>query len=240
MSSDVTSNNGTAVGYNASSSASAAAVGYNSTASGSGALSIGPNSQSSGAESIALGQNAVGDGSKSISIGRECDSQGFGHTICMGFRADAEATGQVIIGNSSVPYTDFYLGGILRHSMIPPADINLQPSRRPATGNGDKNGADFNIKTGTSSGIGEGGSFRVYTAETGTVATNAENSTHNLMIHATSSKELVMTANTIATADVSLHAGSVSFYLDETGNNLVVKTKYSDGITIKTGTIPLL
>ena len=42
-----------------------------------------------------------------------------------------------------------------------------------------------------------------------------------------------------ATADASLGASTMSFWLNEAGNALTVKVKYADGTTIKSGTIAL-
>ena len=42
-----------------------------------------------------------------------------------------------------------------------------------------------------------------------------------------------------AIADADLVAGQISFYLDEGGNTLTVKAKYSSG-TVKTGTVALV
>lgn len=43
-----------------------------------------------------------------------------------------------------------------------------------------------------------------------------------------------------APTDAHLAAGQISFYLDETGHNLIVRAKYADGTTLKTATIPLV
>lgn len=43
-----------------------------------------------------------------------------------------------------------------------------------------------------------------------------------------------------ATTDAELGAGDVSFYLDEAGNNLKVRVRYSNGTTLKTATIALV
>jgi hypothetical protein len=52
-------------------------------------------------------------------------------------------------------------------------------------------------------------------------------------------KKLVMGAPNAAPADAELVNGQIQFYLDQTGNTLVVKAKYSDG-TVKTGTLALV
>lgn len=42
-----------------------------------------------------------------------------------------------------------------------------------------------------------------------------------------------------APTDGDLQAGEITFYLDESGNNLIVRVKYSDGTTLKSGTVAL-
>jgi len=42
-----------------------------------------------------------------------------------------------------------------------------------------------------------------------------------------------------ALGDSPLEASTIHFYLDESGHNLMVKVKYADGTTIKTGSIAL-
>jgi len=49
-------------------------------------------------------------------------------------------------------------------------------------------------------------------------------------------REVILGAQNAAPLDADLSNGSVSFYLDESGNNLMVKAKYSGG-TVKTGTV---
>lgn len=49
----------------------------------------------------------------------------------------------------------------------------------------------------------------------------------------------VFAAPNSAVADADLQASSLSFYLNEAGNTVVVKAKYADGTTIKTGTIAI-
>jgi hypothetical protein len=43
-----------------------------------------------------------------------------------------------------------------------------------------------------------------------------------------------------APTDAHLAASQISFYLDESGNNLKVRVKYADGTTLKTGTVALV
>lgn len=51
---------------------------------------------------------------------------------------------------------------------------------------------------------------------------------------------VVMGTPNSAIADAKLDASQASFYLNEAGNLLVVKVKYADGTTVKTGTIALV
>lgn len=50
----------------------------------------------------------------------------------------------------------------------------------------------------------------------------------------------IQKAPTTIVADGTLAANDITFYLDEAGNNLMVKAKYSDGSTVKSGTIALV
>lgn len=51
---------------------------------------------------------------------------------------------------------------------------------------------------------------------------------------------VIQRAINAAITDGSLSASEMSTYIDETGNNLIIKVKYSDGTTVKTATIPLV
>jgi len=50
--------------------------------------------------------------------------------------------------------------------------------------------------------------------------------------------DTILKVDTSAEADASLKNKEVNIWLDETGNNLVFKVKFSDG-TIKSGTVAL-
>jgi hypothetical protein len=58
-----------------------------------------------------------------------------------------------------------------------------------------------------------------------------------IRIHEATSAWVVQSAPASAPADATLIASSASFYLDESGHNCMVKVKYADGTTIKTGTV---
>ena len=51
---------------------------------------------------------------------------------------------------------------------------------------------------------------------------------------------VILGAKNTAPTDANLMAGSISFYLDETGHNLKVRVKYADGATLKTGTLAVV
>ena len=53
-------------------------------------------------------------------------------------------------------------------------------------------------------------------------------------------KYVMLSTPNSAPVDADLNAASVEFYLDEAGNNLKVRVKYTDGVTLKTGTIALV
>ena len=53
-------------------------------------------------------------------------------------------------------------------------------------------------------------------------------------------KRLFAGVPTTAAADADLIASQVTFYLNEAANTLTIKVKYSDGSTVKTGTVALV
>lgn len=50
---------------------------------------------------------------------------------------------------------------------------------------------------------------------------------------------LISSTPASAPTDANLLNGSISFYLDESGHNLMVRVKYADGTTLKTGTLAI-
>ena len=54
-----------------------------------------------------------------------------------------------------------------------------------------------------------------------------------------SDKTFHQPAAAAAPTDAKMQASQITFYLDETGHNLKVRVKYSDGTTLKTGTVTL-
>src|SRR5207245_11673956 len=71
--------------------------------------------------------------------------------------------------------------------------------------------------------------------ETGNVGVG--NSSPNFVLH-TSGAAVALGAPSSAPTDANLNNSNISFWLDETGNNLKVRVKYSSG-TLKTATIAL-
>ncbi len=51
---------------------------------------------------------------------------------------------------------------------------------------------------------------------------------------------LIVSAPNSAPNDANLSATQISFYMDESGNNLKVRVRYSNGTTLKTGTLALV
>jgi len=71
--------------------------------------------------------------------------------------------------------------------------------------------------------------------ETGNVGVG--NSSPNFVLH-TSGAAVALGAPSSAPTDANLNNSNISFWLDETGNNLKVRVKYNSG-TLKTATIAL-
>ena len=58
-----------------------------------------------------------------------------------------------------------------------------------------------------------------------------------IRVHEDTSCWIVQRTPATAAADATLIASSTSFYLDESSSNLMVKVKYADGSTVKSGTV---
>jgi hypothetical protein len=198
-------------------------AGYNSDLTGAFSVVYGGESSCSGVESIVLGTYATTTHNDCLVVGHEGNS---GQNNSANF------------GGAGAMYHTFYLGQGFRKGNTNTTDLTIQVSKNSAAGT-DINGSDLVMKTGTASGAGEGGSFRIEVADGSGVSGTTENETFNLMYKATSAQENIFTAKDNPTADASLHNGSMSAYLDESGNNLVFKVKYSNG-TVKTGTVALV
>lgn len=228
-------NNAICIGRSSSAGASGLAVGRNSTCAGSNSLAVGYSASASGSNAVSIGFGTITDQQYSIAIGSDADIQTYqGINISAGGRLSK--SNQAIIGGATLHISELVVGYGANNNSGSMADVNITTTS-PITGT-DLSGADLILLGSGRTGAGTGGDVKIQTVAAGTTGTT-QSKTGADMFKATSSGEIVLNAEDAATADASLWANSLSFYLDETGNTVTVKAKYADGTTIKTGTIAL-
>lgn len=230
----------TAVGYNADSSGSAStAIGYSSTASGASSFAMGFESVSSGASCFAMGTRAVADGDNSTVFGANSETNTFTGCFVVGVNSHARANNQAVLGSTTSPFLDFYLGSgsSVSSSTLANFPVFLQSSR-PNSTQTNANGSDLTFCGSGSTGTGTGGFLALGVVPVGAVSGTTEITTRKILLKMNSAEEIVIDARDVATADASLWTNSTSTYLDEANNNIVIKSKDS-GDVVRTTHLPM-
>jgi hypothetical protein len=258
LSSDSGNTKAAGLGYGASPRAQGAvALGYSAVADGTNSTAVGRSANAATTSSFALGylamattstgnmavgSQATSTGTDSIAFGRSSTASG-SYSLTMGYSNTSSHNNSIVFGNN---YSSFAANQIIFGSVYDvwvgrgqtSATATAYPARFHTTGGSgtDIAGAEMSFRSGISTGSAEGGSMTFYTTPAGTTGSSANTSTKHMEIRGNG--EIIMNAENAATADGDLWNNSISFYLDETGNTLTVKAKYSSG-TVKTGTIAL-
>jgi len=212
-------------------------IGYLSLANGSGSVSIGKSAKSYGLKSVGIGNGAYASGSYAFALGANTFTNNMAYAVCLGANARADTTHSFNLGGAGGEVNFIFLGEGEKQQFGAHNDVTIRPTR--PYNKTDIPGGDLILLGAGSTGTAVGSSVKIQT-QTGTSATGStENTTWEDMFEARGDGEIILNAEDSATADGSLWANSLSFYLDESGNTVTVKAKYADGSTIKTGTIAL-
>ncbi len=202
-------------------------------------MAIGYTASASATQTAAVGYAALASGNSSTTIGTYSNTNNQAYAICIGNSSNARTANSVNIGSAQAPARHMFLG--MSEYYGGHQSLHVDSSIRPTRPQGltNANGGGLNIMGAGSTGTGLGGSVRLQTVNTVSASGSTTNTTWATILEANAASEVIMYAKDAATADASLWANSLSFYLDETGNTVTVKAKYADGTTIKTGTISL-
>lgn len=122
---------------------------------------IGASASSTGASAIVIGASAIG-ARDSVTIGYQANAAGFFPVVTIGEGATATANNQCVIGGTTYPITDFYLGrGVVDAS---PSSITIN-----ANGGSGSNiaGGQLSLSGGRGTGTGLGGPVVLRTAPAG-------------------------------------------------------------------------
>lgn len=234
----VTGTNGIAIGSGSASAAGASAAGADG-------IAIGRTSTATIADAVAIGRSAnVGTNvPMGIAIGLSANANGLDSDIAIGsFSRNTSGAGGVAIGGGdaatrgattsnygAVAIGGAYSGnngavasGLSAIAIGGSGDISSRPGPTATTDDAIAIGRGANATHINATALGQG------------VATTATNQV-NL-----GTKRLFAGVPTTAPADANLIAGQVSFWVDEAANTLTVKVKYSNGTTVKSGTVALV
>lgn len=204
------------------------AAGVNSHATGQSAVSIGEGSEATGKAGVAIGgkadtgTGAAADGDYSVAIGSDAVVVNDYSTV---------VGAQVRSGDSGTDGT----GSVLIGTYV----IGQTASHRFAIGIGGHLGAGVGTLVEADRAIAVGYEARGSHADAAALGTSAQTTNSHQIQLGTAADRTIMGAPNSAIADADLTNGQISFYLDETGNTLTVKAKYSTG-AVKTGTIALV
>jgi len=218
----------------------AVAIGRTASATGVGGIAIGGAADSQNTRSVAIGVTAQGQTADAVAIGSNVVSNTGTNTIAIGSGADstraARATGlgAIAIGSSS--------GGGVAGAIASGAN-SIAIGGGNAVSTGPLASAQFGIAIGilsqatASQGVAIGSGAIAGHANAIAIGNSvATTNTEQLTIGA---KRLFMGGPNSAPVDGDLVNSQISFYLDETGNNLKVKVKYAAG-TVKIGTLAVV
>ena len=197
-----------------------------------------------GQGSFAGGEGAVANGKSAVAIGGQGD---------LSSAADAEGDYITAVGGGAtgVDNAQVVVGAAARGGFASMVDNSAQTIL--GTGALGGNNAKYGIAIGGENlpasgtqtqvnaveGIAIGHSAHADHAQAVVIGVGAiSTNTHQIQL-GTAAERTIMGAPNSAIADADLANGQISFYLDQAGNTLTVKVKYSTG-TVKTGTVALV
>jgi trimeric autotransporter adhesin len=215
------------------------AVGIIGDALGDLSVAISDSTQT-GPSAIAIGSHVVATGLAAVAIGA-LDGAGGGGAEASGDRAVALGTwalartvhsaDAVVIGHKAAIADP---GG----GTVPPVpttdavgSIAIGSGARVITGGTDTSDGALAVGAGAVAGPG---------SSTTAIGAGAKTTSPHQIQLGTAAERVVMGAPNSPIADADILGGQISFYLDETGNTLTVKARYSIGGAIKTGTVALV
>lgn len=249
----VTAANSTAIGASSSAGLGGTAIGQTAVSSGSNSTALGRGADATQSNALALGNNTFAVGSGAVAVGTNAYTGGTGgvaigtgaaniakiYSISLGQNSSAQSDYSFNVGGVGGHIKDIFLGEseVTTSGGAQLNDITIRPTR-PSTRT-DVVGGSLILMGAGSTGNLVGSSVKLQTQTASGASGTTDNVTWTDMLEANGSGEVVLNAKDAATADGTLWANSLSFYLDETGNTVTVKAKYADGTTIKTGTIAL-
>lgn len=197
----------------------------------------------SGGHNVGCGMyagNGITTGSFNTFIGQSAQPDtgqgGNSSSIGIGYGAKTTASNQCVIGSNIVDgnIDSIYLGqGVAKAS---PGGIVVQATGGSGTDNA---GGDFTLAGGKGTGTGVGGNVIIQTAPAAGASGSSLNAPVDRVV-VTDDGYVSQSTPDAAPTDADLLAGSISFYLDEAGNNLKVRVKYANGTTYKTGTLAIV
>ena len=260
--STITGIRGTTMGYSATAAATGTSMGYGAKARQSSSVAMGYLADANGTSGLALGSSTVASGASSTAIGTGSDATAtnafalgpnaqataiYGVSIgnganaahrssfCVGRSATSTAEDQIVFGGQFEVINQVWYGCNANGHNSGNRPSSFQHRHPPVTGT-DVFQVDTEYYAGAGTGTGAGGDIAFFTAPPSTTGSTANSFVEVLKL--TDDGEMVFKTLDAVTADATLNNNSTTFYLDETGNNLVIKSKYSTG-TVKTATIAL-
>lgn len=183
--------------------------------------------------------NYGNNGFYNVLIGPDAQVEGpdITDSIAIGDHASVDASNQMVFGAACCWIDDIYFGGKLDKGNPVIHDVTLNATGRNGSA-ANSAGASIRLAGGKGCGYGTGGKVILSTAPAGAPDGGANPLVDQLIVFGDG--KIVQGAPGAAVSDGDMLAGSISFYLNEAGSQLLVKVKYSDGVTIKTGSITLV
>lgn len=173
-------------------------------------------------DAIAVGRDAFANGEISIGIGYSSDAEGAG-AVSIGPHSSASSEDATAVGHNA--------GAGDEHAVAVGEHASAPALNSTAVGGSTVADAEGAVALGYQA---DAGHSRAVAVGNGAATTGA----NIIMLGASVHRTIIRTPNSFILNSL-LPAGSISFYLDEGTNILVVAVKYSDNTTTKTGTVAL-